>query len=486
MKGKNKNGNLPEGWTETPLLDLLTSLESGKRPRGGVRGISEGVPSLGGEHLDAHGGFDFTNIKYVPGNFASSMKRGHLQKGDVLIVKDGATTGKVALVGESFPFDEAVANEHLFVCRPARGASPNFLATFLRSPDGQRRVLNHFQGSAQGGINQTFATGTVVPVPPLVEQRRIAERIDEIEGRSTSIDTHLQVARTGLDRLRGATLAAACSGRLTEDWREQHPDGESVEGTLADAASLGKKTKRNSESPVKLALPELPNNYLVATVGEIATHMEYGTSKRCDVLADAGIPILRMGNIQAGRLDISDLRYRRIDGEIEGLLLQDGDLLFNRTNSPELVGKSAVFHASEQMSFASYLIRVRFAPDVVNPDFANYWLNSSYGREWARLAKTDGVSQSNINGTKLSLMPIPLPPLNEQVEIVRRATAVLETADRLADQIERTDDALDRLSRAVLAKAFRGELVPTEAELAAEEGRNYETAEELLARVADS
>lgn len=82
----------------------------------------------------------------------------------------------------------------------------------------------------------------------------------------------------------------------------------------------------------------------------------------------------------------NDLKYCGIDSEIERLLLRDGDLLFNRTNSPELVGKSAVYHGDSPMSFASYLIRIRFDTEIAHPDFANYWLNSAWGREWARLS----------------------------------------------------------------------------------------------------
>jgi type I restriction enzyme S subunit len=165
-----------------------------------------------------------------------------------------------------------------------------------------------------------------------------------------------------------------------------------------------------------------------------------------------------MGNIQDGRLDLSDLKYCVPDSEIDRLLLSDGDVLFNRTNSPELVGKSAVYHGSPPMSFASYLIRVRLAKDLAEPDYVNYWINSAWGREWASLAKTDGVSQSNINGTKLSMMPLPLPPIEEQREIVRRASRMLTVADELLARIDAGSGAIERARLSVLAKVFRGEL----------------------------
>lgn len=158
-----------------------------------------------------------------------------------------------------------------------------------------------------------------------------------------------------------------------------------------------------------------------------------------------------------------ELKYHVLDGEIEKLLLHDGDLLFNRTNSPELVGKSAVYRGEDLMSFASYLIRVRLSPDICDPDFANYWINSAWGRAWAYLAKTDGVSQSNINSTKLAAMPIPLPPIDEQHEIVRRASKLLSTADALLARVTRSNHAVEHAALGILAKAFRGDLAVTPA-----------------------
>jgi type I restriction enzyme S subunit len=149
--------------------------------------------------------------------------------------------------------------------------------------------------------------------------------------------------------------------------------------------------------------------------------------------------------------------------EIQQLILKDGDLLFNRTNSPELVGKSAVFHERTPMTFASYLIRVRFASDVADPDFVNYWINSAWGKSWARQVKTDGVSQSNINGTKLGVMPLPLPPIEEQREIVQRASRALKLADEMLARIARASRSVEHSGQATLAKAFRGELATASA-----------------------
>jgi type I restriction enzyme S subunit len=297
-----------------------------------------------------------------------------------------------------------------------------------------------------------------VPVPPPEAQQSIALILEQL-GRIRNVTTrHLMSAKQALVNYRQSVLVAACSGVLTADWREEHPEAEVPVHELVRLAGARRMSGRSQEQPINLELGELPRSYIISTVGSCAKRIEYGTSKRCGASAE-GVPVLRMGNIQGGRLDLSDLKYCEVDGEIERLLLREGDLLFNRTNSPELVGKTAVFHEQGPMSFASYLIRVQFAETIADPDFVSYWINSALGREWASLAKTDGVSQSNINGAKLALMPLPLPPIEEQRVIVERVSRMLDSADQILDRVVKASRQLDRSAQAVLTKAFRGELV---------------------------
>ena len=214
----------PSGWTSAPLSDLIVALESGSRPRGGVRGIREGVPSIGGEHLKYDGTIDFSSVKYVPAQFAAGMTKGRIRPEDVLVVKDGATTGKTAFIGPTFPFDHAVVNEHVFICRPHPELEPRFIFRFLTSKDGQERILENFKGSAQGGINQSFTRNTEIPLAPLLEQRRIVAKLEALLSKVDACKRRLTKIPVLLKRFRQSVLAAACSGRLTSDWREANPN----------------------------------------------------------------------------------------------------------------------------------------------------------------------------------------------------------------------------------------------------------------------
>jgi restriction endonuclease S subunit len=372
----------------------------------------------------------------------------------VLVGEDGAPffdkTKPIAYVidGKSW------VNNHAHVLRARPDITTNrYLKYFLDSFD----FTEYVQGSTRDKLTQGSMNSIPVPIAPREIQERLVEFVESVGKRRSSAVTHLASSRRAIEHLRQAVLVAACVGRLSEDWRQQHDDVTSVHGAIAEN-TVRQKRRANREQAVQLELTGLPDSYVISTIGEASTVLEYGTSQRCD--ATSGVPVLRMGNIQDGSLDLSDIKYCDPDEEIHRLLLQDGDLLFNRTNSPELVGKSAVFHEVGEMSFASYLIRVRFEPTIAVSDYVNYWLNSAWGRAWAQLAKTDGVSQSNINGSKLALMPIPLPPIAEQHVIVDQASAMLGVIERLLTRIDDAGRSVDLVSQAVLAKAFRGELIP--------------------------
>lgn len=135
---------LPEGWECKKLIDALLTLENGSRPKGGVDNISEGVPSIGGEHVN----------------------------------KDGATTGKVSLARDDFPYQQSAVNEHVFICRPnQKHVLPEYLFYNLFSPLGKNKILRSFHGAAQGGINTQFANDYEIPLPPLPTQRRIVSSL---------------------------------------------------------------------------------------------------------------------------------------------------------------------------------------------------------------------------------------------------------------------------------------------------------------------
>ncbi len=498
MKEHTEN-NLPEGWIEITLDQILQTLESGSRPKGGVRGVQEGIPSIGGEHINENGGFRFEKIKYVPQNFFEQMKHGKIQVGDILVVKDGATTGKVALVRDDFPYNPAAVNEHVFICRPVQIVSPPFLFYFLFSKEGQDRILENFRGSAQGGINQGFAGSTMVPLAPLAEQKRIVAKIEELLARVNSAKEHLTNVSMILKRFRQAVLSTACSGRLTEDWRSNQKELEPATQLIerirktyreqyeAECYKAKKDGKRLPKKPEILELrkvkstdlPNIPDVWTWLYLPALG-YMSRGKSKHrprnAPHLFGGPYPFIQTGDIaQSQGVITSHQQTYSEDGLAQSHLWPAGTICI--TIAANIANSAILIYPA---CFPDSVVGLIPDESLCLKEYAEFFL---------RTARADleqfapATAQKNINVEILRDVAVPLPPLAEQKEIVRRVEAMFKLADTVEKRVEGAKLRAEKLTRAILAKAFRGELVPTEAELARRERRPYESASELLARI---
>jgi len=201
---------------------------------------------------------------------------------------------------------------------------------------------------------------------------------------------------------------------------------------------------------------EIPANWEWVRLGDVASDFQYGSAEKSQV--EGKVAVLRMGNInRQGQIDYGDLVYTSNDAEIAKYLLNKNDVLFNRTNSPEWVGKTAIYKGEIPAIYAGYIIRIR---PHFNSDYLNYLMCSDYERNWSKEVKTDGVHQSNINAQKLIAFAIPLPPLAEQQRIV----AKIEEAFAEIDSIENNKDLLKthikQARQKILDLAIHGKLVP--------------------------
>lgn len=193
---------------------------------------------------------------------------------------------------------------------------------------------------------------------------------------------------------------------------------------------------------------QLPRGWRAALVGDLASLIQYGTSAKTSDDA-SGVPVLRMGNILDGRLNFSNLKYLPPHhSEFPSLLLEPGDVLFNRTNSAELVGKTAVFQPMKlsPFSFASYLIRIRLR--AYEPQLFAAFLNSALGREWIRSCVKQQVGQANVSGGALRRLELPVPPANEQRRIVAKLESLQARIRRAREALSRIEDLEEVLVRA--------------------------------------
>lgn len=198
--------------------------------------------------------------------------------------------------------------------------------------------------------------------------------------------------------------------------------------------------------------------WVVKPLGDYVLDDCYGTSEKAND-DGSGTSILRMGNIQKGRLDTRNLKYLRIKDKDRGKwILQKGDILVNRTNSAELVGKCAVFDLDGEYAFASYIIRLRLDTTRALPRLIAAYINSPIGRAYMFSERKQMTGQANVNSKKLKALPIPLPALAEQQRILDHLDDLQAKVDSLKKLQSETAAELDALMPSILAKAFRGEL----------------------------
>ena len=200
---------------------------------------------------------------------------------------------------------------------------------------------------------------------------------------------------------------------------------------------------------------EIPDGWAWARVFNVSTDLPYGTAKKS--YAAGKMAVLRMGNLQNGEIDYRDLVYSSDEEDIAKYSLCPGDLLFNRTNSAELVGKTAIYRGSVPAIYAGYLIRIH---PLVDPEYLNAVMNSQYAKQYCYYVKADSVSQSNINANKLGAFLIPIPPVNEQKSISKEVSVFLPIISALQEHEAQIKELCVEAKSKILDLAIRGKLVP--------------------------
>ena len=278
--------------------------------------------------------------------------------------------------------------------------------------------------------------------------------------------------------LRQKILDLAIHGKLVPQDPNDEPASVLLERIKAEKERLikegkikrSKKSAKSSDTPYYPYL--LPNGWEWCNLEDIVCELKYGTSEKS--LSVGKIAVLRMGNItNVGTIDYSNLVYSSNNEDIKLYSLEKDDLLFNRTNSSEWVGKTAIYKKEQPAIYAGYLIRIR--PILIFSDYLNTVMNSSYYRNWCYNVKTDAVNQSNINAQKLSQLMIPIPPLKEQERIVVEVAKWISLIDTIKNSKEDLQTTIKQAKSKILNLAIHGKLVPQDP--------NDEPAIELLKRI---
>lgn len=318
------------------------------------------------------------------------------------------------------------------------GIEIGYIAYFLRNSE--KILASMATGSTFPAVTGKVVRDLPILLPPANEQRRIADKLDRVLARVDAANEHLSRVAPLIKRFRQSVLSAATSGRLTSDL---YPD--------------------NRNAYERLPLGELASTRL---------------GKMLDKKKNTGalVKYIRNVNVRWFSLDLSDLLSIRIEPhEVHSLAIQDGDVLICEGGEP---GRCAVWREGPtDLVFQKAIHRARVDSKRLLPEWLAFCLKHQSNTGEIEDFFT-GTTIKHLTGVSLAKLLIPVPPMDEQSEIVRRVEKLFAFADRLEERLSQAQAAVQKLTPALLAKAFRGELVPQDP--------NDEPASELLKRLQES
>ena len=360
--------------------------------------------------------------KKIPLSQAPSRASRKLHEGDTIFSLVRPYLRNIAYIDEGI--SSCIASTGFYICSPLKSVNSRFLY-WLMTSDYVVLGLNKFmKGDNSPSIRKNDIENFPFPLPPIDEQQRIVDRIESLFARLDEAKSKAEAVLDGFEIRKAAILYKAFTGELTERWRE--------------------------ENKIQIS------SWKEESITSLCHSLKYGTAKKSKEIGST--VVLRMGNLQDGEIDWSNLAYSDDQDDIQKYLLFPNDVLFNRTNSSELVGKTAIYRGEYPAIYAGYLIKMNYKKNRLTGPYLNYVMNSHKAKEYCNNVKSDGVNQSNINAKKLGAFVISVPSLPEQQEIVRILDNLLAKERHIREAAENALSQIDLMKKAILARAFRGEL----------------------------
>jgi type I restriction enzyme S subunit len=454
-----KTSDLPDGWARATLGDFVAKRSIGIVPNKTPNVIFElySVPSHESRRPEVISGKEIGSNKQV------------VEEGSVLLCKINPRINRTWVVGSHTPHQKIASTEWI-TFPPSQAFDGKFLGYFLQQ-DNLRDFLAA-NASGVGGSLMRVKPGIIsdypFPVPPFAEQTRIVAEIDKQFSRLEEAVANLKHVKANLKRYKAAVLKAALEGKLTEEWRKQHPDVEPadklLERILAERCKArGKGKYKEPVGPDTSGLPELPAGWVWARLGSLPVDVfdgPFGSNLKSRDYVEYGVRVIRLENI--GVREFIDRKQSFVTEEkyekLKKHTVKHGDIIF----SSFVADETRVVMLPETIERAinkADCFCVRVNGETINKRYLEAFLATRTAYEQL-VGEVHGATRPRINTTQLKDCQVPIPPLSEQAEIVSRLSAMLSVVDVLADELERNQLRADRLRQSVLKQAFSGQLVP--------------------------
>ena len=356
---------------------------------------NKGIPII--RIADIKEKIDLKNCVFINGKVDNEFL---VKKGSLLIALSGATTGKMGVY-----FEDKIVYLNQRICSvytKKEDVLQEYLVYFLKSM--QKKIIKNSYGGAQPNISSRWIENIKIKVPDIRVQKKISKRLELLEN-------NIDYRKKQLNYLK--ELSKSLFTRMFGD------------------------IKTNDK------------NWEIKKLGEVV-QTQYGTSKKATSIVGE-FPILRMNNITYfGEMDYKDLKYIELsNSEKEKFLLKKGELLFNRTNSKELVGKTGLFNLDIPMAFAGYLIRIK-PSNLIHSKFLLFFMNSEFMKKLLYNKAKNIVGMANINAKELEDFSIILPPIELQNKFAER----VEKIEKLSFEIEKSIKEAENLYNSLISKYF--------------------------------
>ncbi|WP_050580213.1 restriction endonuclease subunit S [Xanthomonas oryzae pv. oryzae] len=462
---------LPGGWTSCQLGDLLDHIQAGKNVKCDERPPEGEEPGLVKISAVTWGKFDELESKTLLSDDGLEA-RNKIQPGDLLISR----ANTLELVGAPVIVHAITKNLYLSdkvlrldLAEPLRA----WALTCLKSKSGRSQIEALATGNqlSMRNISQDALRSIELPLPPLAEQKRIAQKLDALLAQVDTLKARIDAMPALLKRFREATLTSAMSGTLTKDWRI-----ESSQSTAPEAPRMCRQLLANERERIwrgrgkyKPAVrsgevdasefSNLPEVWHRGTLDEITWSVKDGPHFSPKYATD-GVRFISGGNIRPGRIDLSTGKYisQELHEELSARCKPEYlDVLYTKGGT---TGFAAVNRTESEFNVWVHVAVLKMLPpSVVDPFFVEFALNSP--ECYAQSQRyTHGVGNQDLGLRRMIKIVLPVPPIGEQREIVRRVEQLFAYADQLEAKVATAKQRIDALTQSLLAKAFRGELVP--------------------------
>ncbi|WP_188260215.1 restriction endonuclease subunit S [Azospirillum tabaci] len=453
-------GELPVGWATAQIGDLpapeansLTDGPFGSKLKS-THYVASGVRVVRLGNIGV-GTFNDIDRAYIEESHYQELKKHAIGPGDLVVAALAEPVGRCCEIPKDI--GPALVKADCLRFKPTQHIEPRFVMHWLNSPIGRKAVEELTHGIGRLRINIQDLKKAPIPLAPQAEQRRIVEKIEALTARSRRAREALDALPALIDRYRQSILAAAFRGDLTADWREAHPEVETATAFLARNGVRGEEVEAE-DIPVKL--PETWRWARLSDVAEVKGGLAKGKKRPAGVALES-VPYLRVANVQRGFLDLSQVKEIEATAEeVEQLRLRRGDILFNEGGDRDKLGRGWVWSGEiDRCIHQNHVFRARLLSAEINPFLISHFGNT-FGQKYFFGEGKQSVNLASISLSKLKAFPVPVIPPAEQVVLCARIEEALRRVEVFRAAWRSVSERLPALDQSILAKAFRGELVP--------------------------